>query len=160
VTQDPTCLRRPGLKKSLASFTPAQIRGAFRDFFRLAAQERSTALLVELPTDLVAVEEILFSAMEHGSPLTRRLAILQLGRYRSPQATKTLIEIVRLNNFREQPALAEVEAALASLLRQNTNSARAFLEDVPRRRRHLFFHVYQRSIRKTLSSLLSGKKVS
>ena len=157
--EDPSCLARPEVKILLTTIPAEDLRAAFREFFARITQEQAAAFLVRLPSGVAGLENVLFTAMDHGSPLTRKLAMTHLGRYPTPQVTQTLIEVIKLNNYREKPFMPEVEAALTALLDITNDAAQSFLQNV-RRKRRWFFRVYKKPIRRLLAEIVANRRAS
>jgi hypothetical protein len=78
--------------------------------------------------------------------------MLQLCNYPTPTVVATLMEVVKQNNYRQSPVMAEVEAALMGLLRSGCDQARSFLQEIVQGRRWLLPR-YRKEIRRALSRL-------
>lgn len=156
--EDPTCFNRPRVLENLQGIRPEKVRQTFRAFFASITQEQAASFLARLPAGLTGLEQILFTAMDHGAPLVRQLAMRQLCRYPTPKVTRTLIEVVKLNNLREIPQLAEVRAAIAALAEIHSEMSETFLAEI-QRRRWWFFPNFKKSIRETLVKIQSGPDV-
>ena len=157
--EDPKCFARRAVQSILSELAAEDVRAAFRDFFARASQEQAVSFLDRLPRGIIGLENVLFTAMDHGSPSTRKSAMAQLGQYPTSQVTRTLIEVVKLNNYRERPYLPEVAAALTALLDIPIHEAQRFIQEIPRKRRW-FFRVYKRPIRRLLMETISTREAA
>ena len=155
--EDPTCFARPVIQTILSDLAAEDLRAAFRGFFAPASHEKTVLFLDRLPRGVTGLENVLFTAMDHGSPSTRKRAMTQLGQYPTSQVIRTLIEVVKLNNYREKPYLPEVGAALTALLDIPIHEAQRFLHEIPHKRRW-FFRVYRRPIRRLLLEAISTRE--
>lgn len=154
-TEDPWCFLEPEVVEILRGLEPGQIRTAFRDFFSSAQPDTVEGVLWRLPANVPGVEEIILTAVDHGSPPVRVVALRYLGRYSTPRAFKALSEAVKVNNLRARPLLPEVRSALSALVEIDAPEAREFLAEVSQRRQWLV-PVYKRAIRRALQEVIAA----
>ncbi|MCZ6793158.1 MAG: hypothetical protein O7J95_06045 [Planctomycetota bacterium] len=126
-----------------------RLPNAFRDFFRSATSRQAEEFVSRIDGEASGAEEVILSAVECGSLAMRNAAVGILHRFSSPVMITTLVEIVKRNNYRDSPDLAEVRGALKSLLEISAPRSREFLDQVINQRTWLR-HVYRKDIRGAL----------
>jgi hypothetical protein len=151
----PEGLLRPMVfKKLLESLKREQVLRAFKLFFARAPDPQATRILTEFPAGIEGGADVFFAALEKGSPSIRNVAITNSFRCPTPSVIATLVEIVKENNYKREPDMEELEAALKSLQGIKDPLAGNFLVEVLRGRRGLR-RTYRKEIRRALESLRS-----
>ncbi|MBN1441458.1 MAG: hypothetical protein JXA90_02065 [Planctomycetes bacterium] len=134
-----------------------RLAGSLREFLSDAPIEETSRFLEGVRPDWPGAEEILLAALEHGSPELRRYTLGTLHRVPSPVVITTLIETVKLNNYRDKLDAGEAEAAISSLLEIDTPRTREFLEEI-RSGRDWLRRPYSKEIRQVLARLTAHGK--
>jgi hypothetical protein len=155
--EDPRGLVAPETAAALvARIGRKGLQRAFDTYFRHADYDQAAEILENVTAGLPAAEQIVFSAMASRRASIRELAILQLPKISSPVALDLLKEVVRANNFRAQPRLPEVKAALKVLVGMGEDRAWLFLNEVANKRGWLQYE-YRKEIRNALAEVTKGK---
>ena len=141
----------------LEEHSPEDILQTFRHYFAHASAEDAQRVINLVDPNIPNVEIVLVGAVLSGSVNAGYAATVFLKSQPLPSATRSLIQIVRLSNYKDAPCTPDVRRALEALVLLDSEAATSFLDDVRQQRTGWLTHEYKREIRDILEEIDGGQ---